>query len=311
MQIPLLSNDDKYLTNDEKLRLFQRILFYLVVGGASADGKTNALKPLWITADIQSLAERTEIRPTFGQKNEILHSFTSRSGLRLSYGSVFVHNKGWKKVDFSEFTTNTGKDANSLQSEHQLAYFFKMNPTLMNPTLTPQEEENIKRCDLLYFPFPLNQEVNARRISPQVRLTEAIELNRENIYAKPMEDENRYVDENLDEILEKAKRSGQPQPIRKRWSDLEKFLKVGQTTTAGKDMARNEVDWETMRRECTSLACTWTLYSRGSQSIYLYEKSKAIWSRAGTTGPDITNRLKALYPKNRTDEEEKMALDSD
>ena len=126
-----------------------------------------------------------------------------------------------------------------------------------------------------------------------------------------MEDENRYVDENLDEILEKAKRSGQPQPIRKRWSDLEKFLKVGQTTTAGKDMARNEVDWETMRRECTSLACTWTLYSRGSQSIYLYEKSKAIWSRAGTTGPDITNRLKALYPKNRTDEEEKMALDSD
>ena len=311
MQIPLLSNDDKYLTNDEKLRLFQRILFYLVVGGASADGKTNALKPLWITADIQSLAERTEIRPTFLQKNEILHSFTSRSGLRLSYGSVYVHNKGWKKVDFSEFTTNTGKDANSLQSEHQLAYFFKMNPTLMNPTLTPQEEENIKRCDLLYFPFPLNQEVNARRISPQVRLTEAIELNRENIYAKPMEDENRYVDENLDEILEKAKRSGQPQPIRKRWSDLEKFLKVGQTTTAGKDMARNEVDWETMRRECTSLACTWTLNSRGSQKIYLYEKSKAIWSRAGTTGPDITNRLKALYPKNRTDEEEKMALDSD
>ena len=467
MQIPLLSNDDKYLTNDEKLRLFQRILFYLVVGGASADGKTNALKPLWITADIQSLAERTEIRPTFLQKNEIMHSFTSRPGLRLSYGSVFVHNKGWKKVDFSEFTTNTGKDANSLQSEHQLAYFFKMNPTLMNPTLTPQEEENIKRCDLLYFPFPLNQEVNARRISPQVRLTEAIELNRENIYAKPMEDENRYVDENLDEILEKvkrsgqphpirkrwsdlenflmkksgtkacrdmarnevdwdtmrrectslactwtlnkpknrgieqritlyqmneagvwskaeesgpaiaarlkdlypkkkkmmassskssqvkrvtisslslsqaielnreniyakpmedenryvdenldeilekAKRSGQPQPIRKRWSDLEKFLKVGQTTTAGKDMARNEVDWETMRRECTSLACKWTLNSRGSQNISLYEKSKAIWSRAGTTGPDITNRLKALYPKNRTDEEEKMALDSD
>ena len=467
MQIPLLSNDYKYLTNDEKLRLFQRILFYLVVGGASADGKTNALKPLWITADIQSLAERTEIRPTFLQKNEILHSFTSRSGLTLSYGSVYVHNKGWKKVDFSEFTTNTGKDANSLQSEHQLAYFFKMNPTLMNPTLTPQEEENIKRCDLLYFPFPLNQEVNARRISPQVRLTEAIELdrkniyskpredenryvdenldeileklnesgqpqpirkrwsdlenflmeksgtkacrdiamndidwdtmrrectslacawtlnkpknrgieqritlyqmneagvwskaeesgpaiatrlkdlypkkkkmmassskssqvkkvtisslslsqaielNRENIYAKPMEDENRYVDENLDEILEKAKRSGQPQPIRKRWSDLEKFLKVGQTTTAGKDMARNEVDWETMRRECTSLACTWTLNSRGSQKIFLYEKSKAIWSRAGTTGPDITNRLKALYPKNRTDEEEKMALDSD
>jgi len=226
---------------------------------------------------------------------------------------VYVHNKGWKKVDFSEFTTNTGKDANSLQSEHQLAYFFKMNPTLMNPTLTPQEEENIKRCDLLYFPFPLNQEVNARRISPQVRLTQAIELNRENIYAKPMEDENRYVDENLDEILEKAKRSGQPQPIRKRWSDLENFLKVGQRTTADKDMARNEVDWETMRRECTSLACKWTLNSRGSQKICLYEKSKAkaIWYSAGTTGPEITNRLKALYPKNRTDEEEKMALDSD
>jgi hypothetical protein len=144
-------------------------------------------------------------------------------------------------------------------------------------------------------------------------LSQAIELNRENIYAKPMEDENRYVDENLDEILEKAKRSGQPQPIRKRWSDLEKFLKVGQTTTACKDMARNEVDWETMRRECTSLACKWTLNSRGSQKICLYEKSKAkaIWYSAGTTGPEITNRLKALYPKNRTDEEEKMALDSD
>ena len=88
--------------------------------------------------------------------------------------------------------------------------------------------------------------------------------------------------------------------------------------------AQKDVKWEKIRAECTSLACTWTLYYRTrdersqsqsevSERITLYEKDEAsgVWSWVAQSGPGITNKLVDWCQKNKDDEEEKMVLGSD
>jgi hypothetical protein len=195
------------------------------------------------------------------------------------------------------FTSNDSRHAKYLRSEHQLAWYIKMNPKLLKPNLTDDDEKEIVNCDLKYFPVKEKAEVNIDQgIINQISMTEAIELNREKFYGKPKEDETRDVDTlvNLDEIKKKVKESKRTLKMCPKWSDFEEFVKKS---------AKNDIDWKTIRDECTSLACTWTVMCRPSnnrvaQEFSLYEKNKAgVWSRVAQRRPSMIERLKELYPK--------------
>ena len=273
--------DENMLNYDEKKKLFTRLKFTLTVGGASIDGKENALKKLWANANIDNLVKRINIRATLYKNTnkkggKIQHNWTTRPGLALTSGSAYIsdgiHDEKWTKVDFSDFTYRKGEDSHKLKGEHQLAWYIKTNPKLMNPNLTDKEEQVIKECDLKYFPkIPLKEseykEVDGRQLCRKVALTEDIELNHDNIFAKP--------------------NSGGT------WSDLEYFLG-----------AKTEVNWKRIRDECTSLACAWK-----KSGLTLYEKNKAgVWSVVAETVPAITKRLVKWVHEN---EEEKMVPRSD
>jgi len=302
--------------------LFTRLKFILTVGGASIDGKTNALEKLWSNANIDNLMKRINIRATRSGGGELQHSWTTRPGLALNNASVFIDDKS---VDFSDFTYEKGQYSHKqLKGEHQLAWYIKTNPKLMNPKLTDKEEQEIKECDLKYFPkLPLGNYKDVpsgQVIARQVELTEKIELNHDNIFAKPNEDGPVDSDDDLErmerEFLESGKsgKSMKPVSFRRTWPYFEKFLKEGQRKNEYKVMAQTRVDWEKIR-QCTSLACAWKLtYAKPStrpgveeetlpawtcRRSILYEKNEAgVWSQVAESGPAMTERLVELYPRN-------------
>jgi len=235
---------------------------------------------------------------------------------------VYIHNKEWtpssteglptvaiiEMVDFSMFTSETTFRAKHLRNEHQLAWYIKMNPKLMNPNLTDDEEKAIMKCNLKYFPVKEKAKVNiAHGIINQISMTEAIELNREKFYGKPEEDETRDVGTpvDLDEIIEKARESKTTLKTRIKWSDFEEFVTTGARSREMKESAKNDIDWKAIRDKCTSLACTWTAQYKQSANIVLqqftlYEKNEAgVWSQVGRTLAPMIDRLKELYPKKK------------
>ena len=325
--------NDLLLRNDEKRGLFERLKFTLTVCGASDDGKENKLKKLWENADIQNLMDRIDIRPTFRGRSDKRHSFTSRStftsrtNLRLEEGSVYIHNKEWtpssteglptvaiiEMVDFSMFTSETTFRVKLLRNEHQLAWYIKTQPKLMNPNLTDDEENAIMNCNLKYFPVKKKAVNIDQGIINQISMTEAIELNREKFYGKPEEVETRGVDTpvNLDEIKKKARESKTTLKTRIKWSDFEEFVTTGARSREMKESAKNDIDWKAIRDKCTSLACTFTAQYRQSantvlQQFTLYEKNEAgVWSQVGRNLAPMINRLKVLYPKKKDEGDNK------
>ena len=151
-----------------------------------------------------------------------------------------------------------------------------------------------------------------------VSLTDQIESNLDNTFAKPNEKRDRHVDskERVEEMKRevlKAGESGEPISVRRGWPDFEKFLTEGQQKEEYKEIAKKKVDWERIRKECTKLACALKLYykkprsyekdgrqytekARAHARTYLYEKNEdGVWSLVSNNGTEMTKRLVELY----------------